>query len=262
MDDQATYPYDSNNNDAQGENSEAEAAFLQEQKIEEETRIATQEWKARSKIYIEFLLKHVGLHESSGNVEERLKHLIDQRKVKEGDEFYDKFDDDALASNVYIDIERDSENEDHVGIYNKLLFDAVNEALEKFLDARDKSKDVPWIPRNNGLGLRSNFESLAFSLKKTIDDLIFRFDDLDANPRAARRFADLDGDTRIPLNTPLTAEERLETVLTAAAIEIDQSWNDDYKVVEAGVKLQIADMILEELLYDTTYHVHLVMGDD
>ena len=92
--------------------------------------------------------------------------------------------------------------------------------------------------------------------------MIFRFDDLDANPRAARRFADLDGDTRIPLNTPLTAEERLETVLTAAAIEIDQSWNDDYKAVEAGVKLQIADMILEELLYDTTYHVHLVMGDD
>ena len=173
-----------------------------------------------------------------------------------------KFDDDALASNVYIDIERDSENEDHVGIYNKLLFDAVNEALEKFLDARDKSKDVPWIPRNNGLGLRSNFESLAFSLKKTIEDLIFKFDDFDANPRAARRFADLDGDTRIPLNTPLTAEERLETVLTADAIEIDQSWNDEYKAVEAGVKLQIADMILEELLYDTTYHVHLVMGDD
>ena len=220
MDDQATYPYDSNNNDVQGENSDAEAALLQAQKMEEETRIATQEWKAKSKIYVEFLLKHVGLHQSSSNVEKRLKHLIENRKAKEDDEFYDKFDDDAIASNVYIDIERDSENEDHVGIYNKLIFDAVNEALEKFLDARDKSKDTPWIPRNNGLDLRSNFESLAFSLKKTIDDLIFRFDDLDANPRAARRFADLDGDTRIPLNTPLTAEERLETVLTAAAMRL------------------------------------------
>ena len=79
MDDQATYPYDSNNNDVQGENSDAEAALLQAQKMEEETRIATQEWKAKSKIYVEFLLKHVGLHQSSSNVEKRLKHLIENR---------------------------------------------------------------------------------------------------------------------------------------------------------------------------------------
>ena len=46
-------------------------------------------------------------------MKERLKHLIDQRKVKEGDEFYDKFDDDA-RSNV-IDIERTLRIR-HVGI--------------------------------------------------------------------------------------------------------------------------------------------------
>ena len=100
------------------------------------------------------------------------------------------------------------------------------------------------------------------SFLKIIDEIIHKYDDFDADPKRARRFADLDVDTAIALSTaPLTSDERLEVVLTAAAIEVDKSWNEDYEKVEAQVKIQVADMILEELLYDTTYNVHLVKGD-
>ena len=68
MDDQATYPYDSNNNDAQGET--VKLKLHRRSRRLKKKLVLRLRWKARSKIYIEFLLKHVGLHESSGNAKD------------------------------------------------------------------------------------------------------------------------------------------------------------------------------------------------
>ena len=191
-----------------------------------------------------------------------MKALISNGGVGNEDTFFEMFEDGGIRSDVYMNIEQEAENEEDEGIYNKLIFDAVNESIEALKELKDNSRDLPWIRKRGPPKLSQNFEKLTTSLLKIIDEKVHKFDDLDADPKRARRFADLGFEAEHLSTIPLTAQERLDTVLTAEALEINQKWNDDYEIVEASVKTEIADMILEELLYDTTYHVHLVKGDD
>ena len=59
----------------------------------------------------------------------------------------------------------------------------------------------------------------------------------------------------IPSSAPLTSLERMDTVLTFDALEMEDEWNADYEKVEASVKVQVADLIFEELLFDTAFAV-------
>ena len=263
--DEEDYLIDDSNNNAEDniEDGTSESdTLLQMQKLDEELRKSSQAWNAKSKIYIDNLLKYVGLHPSSTGSEARMKMLILELKVDEKDQFFEMFEDGIIRSDVYMDIEREAENDDDEGIYNKLIFDAINECIETFRQKYDTSGDKPWIRKHGPPNISLNHQKMTISFLKIIDEIIHKYDDFDADPKRARRFADLDVDTAIALSTaPLTSDERLEVVLTAAAIEVDKSWNEDYEKVEAQVKIQVADMILEELLYDTTYNVHLVKGD-
>ena len=84
---------------------------------------------------------------------------------------------------------------------------------------------------------------------------MYKFDMLDNDPQSSRRIASLNVYSGIPSSAPLTSLERMDTVLTFDALEMEEEWNADYEKVEASVKVQVADLIFEELLFDTAFAV-------
>ena len=241
-----------NMDSAENDSNALESQEAIEEKREEALLKSTQKWAKYAESYVEQLMGRVGIDRNAKRGKKSLLTEIIVDRIPHKD-----FEDYNIKMDVYVEIEKNSDNDEHTGIYNKLLFDVVNEALSEIAD-KTHNKDPPWIKQVTALRAASVYETLEYKFFKTLDDKLFRFDRLDNNPQAARRKASLNTDSGVQSTAPLTSLERMDLVLTYDAIQMEEDWKQDYERVEASVKMRIADEIFEELLYDTTWAVHQV----
>jgi hypothetical protein len=144
------------------------------------------------------------------------------------------------------DIIRDSKR-----FHNRLVFDAANEALQKYRPYGLKGAPLPWStnvralapPQPNLAAIQDKVlaevaEWSTFEVGKIPEgDIILSSGQVDEEQLQQIR------------------EERLSKMLTQEILENDQVWVD-YEAEEAQVKIDIADMILEQIMAEIEDFLH------
>jgi hypothetical protein len=215
-------------------------------KDEELQRLQSEKWTGHAKTYITTLFERIGFSK------DLLEELVASNNRTTSEESL--FEGGNIKSSVYIEIEKAAGNSEEDGIYNRLIFDSVNEALSDIAD-NVLATNPPWIRQRSNLSALGVYETIEHTFLKVLESKLYKFDMLDNDPQSSRRIASLNVYSGIPSSAPLTSLERMDTVLTFDALEMEDEWNADYEKVEASVKVQVADLIFEELLFDTAFAV-------
>lgn len=122
-------------------------------------------------------------------------------------------------------------------IHNKAIFDAVNEALDGLRPYGLKGPPLPWSKQNRTLTYKNGDITEMPKILETVQ----------------KRVLDWVGEYKE--NEPMhhVWEERLAVILANEIEENEPLWTD-YEFEETHVKLDLAEMIMEEL-YDETVHI-------
>lgn len=144
------------------------------------------------------------------------------------------------------DIIRDSKR-----FHNKLVFDAVNEALQKYRPYGLKGAPLPWS--TNVRALAPPLPQLHKIQEKVISEVAeWSTFEVGKIPEGEIILSSGQVDEE---QLQLIREERLSKMLTQEILENDQVWVD-YEAEEAQVKIDIADMILEQIMTEIEDFLH------
>ena len=164
---------------------------------------------------------------------------------------------DILRVDLYIDIENNRETQTSASsnmnqlaieaehIHNKMIFDATNEALQKFRPYGLQGVPMPWSNRKQWIGNGKVINKVIVEVTENIVE--------GSQVQAGK----ISNDEMLMSNGILdeellqqVREERLASMLADEIIEKDELWTN-YEFEETQVKLDLADMILELLAEET-----------
>ncbi|CAG9320622.1 unnamed protein product [Blepharisma stoltei] len=131
-------------------------------------------------------------------------------------------------------------------IHNKMIFDATNEALQKYRPYGLKGVPLPWSTSSRQLVNLHKNPSIMISEIKT---LIEKWSLVQAGKVPTQDMV-LTGGNFDEEYVQQMREERLASMLADDIIEKDNIWVE-YEFEEVQVKLDLADMVLEDLVIET-----------
>lgn len=144
------------------------------------------------------------------------------------------------------DIIRDSKR-----FHNRLVFDAANESLQKFRPYGLKGAPLPWS--TNVRALAPPLPKLTMIQDRVIAEVVdWSTFEVGKIPEGDIIMSSGQVDEE---QLQLIREERLSKMLTQEILENDQVWVD-YEAEEAQVKIDIADMILEQIMSEIEDFLH------
>ena len=136
-------------------------------------------------------------------------------------------------------------------IHNKVIFDAVNEALDGLRPYGLKGPPLPWSKQNRTLTYKNGHITQVPTIMETVQKKILAWARTYAG---TMNFSELLREYKITyleedqLNQ--VREERLALMLASEIEENEPLWTD-YEFEETSIKLDIADMILDKLFDET-----------
>lgn len=162
---------------------------------------------------------------------------------------------DILDLKVYLDLKSNKENflTDNLSprtqqrlieaehVHNKMVFDAVNEALQRYRVHGTKGIPMPWSCSNRALGLAKPLDLIIQEVKETV----FNWSLVQAGKICTENMLLSDGKLDEDLLNE-TREERLANMLFDEILEKEAFWID-YEFEETQVKLDLADIIIDSL---------------
>ena len=180
----------------------------------------------------------------------RVKKEAKIKKLEEEGIIYDSEDFD--------DLDDESIMAEWENIHNKVVFDWVNEILDNYRPYGLKGPPLTWSTNTRTL-------TYKYSEPERIDEVLFEVQD------KIMKWAETEAGTLTDSQTVLNApqeirqimsekqflnqvrEERLANLLSAEINENEPLWLD-YEYEETQVKLDLADMVLQDLLFETINH--------
>lgn len=143
-------------------------------------------------------------------------------------------------------------------IHNKVIFDAVNEALDGLRPYGLKGPPLPWSKQNRTLTYKNGDVS---NIPKILEQVEGRVMGWAKTFAGTLNFSELLREYKIPyLDDEQLAQVREERLALLLATEIEENepmWTD-YEFEETQVKLELSNAILEDLLKET---VELLKGE-
>jgi hypothetical protein len=126
-------------------------------------------------------------------------------------------------------------------IHNKMIFDAANEALQKYRPYGLKGAPMPWSSLARWIGHTKPILTIIEEVKEELED----WSSIQAGKICTEDMAMSNGLIDDDLLQQIR-EERLANMLADEIIEKDEMWTN-YEFEETQVKLDLSDMILEHL---------------
>jgi len=148
----------------------------------------------------------------------------------------DSFNEDLSNAEVFV---QETEN-----IHNKAIFDAVNEALDGFRPYGLKGPPLPWSKNNKTLTFKFGKEETFDYLLSKVKYRVLEWAHMNAGtvpPKPPQLLTDREKE-----HLDLMREERLARILIQEAEENEPLWTD-YEYEETQTKIDVADIILEEM---------------
>lgn len=166
---------------------------------------------------------------------------------------------EILRVNLYIEIESRRESATHASvssntdqfgleaehIHNKMIFDATNEALQKFRPYGLVGLPMPWSSRKKWVGSGKSVDKIV----REVTEIIVEASMVQAGKISTEDMLMSNGILDEELMQHVR-EERLGSMLADETIEKDELWIN-YEFEETQVKLDLADMILECMAEET-----------
>ncbi|CAG9317883.1 unnamed protein product [Blepharisma stoltei] len=152
----------------------------------------------------------------------------------------DVINDPVLSPEIYFVLEKDNKIDSldvAESIHNKMIFDTINEELQKHRKDGEKGLPMPWSSRSPST---SNIINIYEIFNQTRDRII-EYDQIKAGIIPT---ADLSPDS---IFFKKIRDEKLAKLLTLEVVENEQQWVD-YEFEETQVRLDLADMMLEQLV--------------
>jgi len=134
-------------------------------------------------------------------------------------------------------------------IHNKVMFDAVNDALDEFRPYGLKGPPAPWSDQTRALTYRysQNAREVLTQVREKVLSLSKTFGGALANSELLREYH-----IRGPLEPDKLAmlrEERLAILMMQDCEDTQKNW-EDTEPAETGVKFELADLILDILVQE------------
>lgn len=125
-------------------------------------------------------------------------------------------------------------------IHNKVIFDAVNEALDGFRPYGLRGPPLPWSKQSKTLTFKFGKEETVDFLLEKVKNKVLEWSHMNAGILSSWG----QGDKKNKEALEMLREDRLARVLIQEAEENENLWVD-YEYEETQTKLDLADIILE-----------------
>ncbi|CAG9328453.1 unnamed protein product [Blepharisma stoltei] len=152
--------------------------------------------------------------------------------------------DPVLSPNFYDKLEKEAKPDalaEAESIHNKMIFDAINENLQQYRKNGEKGVPMPWSNRSPSTSNILNIYEIFSQVRDNI---------LECSKIRAGTIPEFDLNASVSTEEEILRkirEEKLARLLTLEVMENDQQWVD-YEFEETQVKLDLADMMLEQLV--------------